>query len=90
MVLGVASTSNVAESGRTARRALIVFLVLLSAGAAFATVFAPFQLSLLPRDPELIASLRAAIGTPVMETASTGFAQRIATIIPSNASLFQR
>jgi len=85
VVLGVASTSNVAESGRTARRALIVFLVLLSAGAAFAAVFAPFQLSLLPRDPELITALRAAIGTPVADAATTGFAQRIATIIPSNA-----
>jgi Na+/H+-dicarboxylate symporter len=85
VVLGVASTSNLAESGRTARRALVVFLVLLCAGAAFAALFAPFQLSLLPRDPELIASLRAAIGTPVEPAVTTGFAQRIATIIPSNA-----
>jgi len=85
VVLGVASTSNVAESGRTARRALMIFLVLLAAGAAFAAVFAPFQLSLLPRDPELIGALRAAIGTPAAETATAGFAQRIAMIIPSNA-----
>jgi len=85
VVLGVASTSNVAESGRTARRALVVFLVLLAAGAAFAALWAPFQLSLLPRDPELIAALRAAIGTPGADTVSTGFAQRIASIIPSNA-----
>ena len=86
VVLGVASTSDAAESGRTARRAILVFLVLLSAGAAFAAVFAPLQLSLLPRDPELIASLRAAIGTPLAaDPAAAGFAQRIATIIPSNA-----
>jgi Na+/H+-dicarboxylate symporter len=62
VVLGVASTSDAAVSGRTARRAIVVFLVLLCAGAAFAAVFAPFQLSLLPRNPELIESLRAAIG----------------------------
>ena len=86
VVLGVASTSDAAASGRTARRAIVVFLVLLSAGAAFAAVFAPFQLSLLPRDPELIASLRAAIGTPVAaDAAAAGFAERFATIIPSNA-----
>ncbi len=86
VVLGVASTSDAAVSGRTARRAIVVFLVLLSAGAAFAAVFAPFQLSLLPRDPELIESLRAAIGTPVIaDPASAGFAERIATIIPANA-----
>ncbi len=86
VVLGVASTSDAAVSGRTARRAIIVFLILLSAGAAFAAVFAPLQLSLLPRDPELIASLRAAIGTPeAADAAAASFAQRIATIIPSNA-----
>jgi proton glutamate symport protein len=85
VVLGVASTRDAAASGRTARRALVVFLVLLSAGAAFAAVFAPLQLSLLPRDPDLIASLRAASGVPVADTATPGFAQRIAGIIPTNA-----
>jgi proton glutamate symport protein len=86
VVLGVASTSNAAVSGRTARRAIVVFLVLLSAGAAFAAVFAPLQLSLLPRDSELIESLRAAIGAPVAsEGAAVGFAERFAAIIPSNA-----
>lgn len=86
VVLGVASTSDAASSGRTARRAILTFLVLLCAGAAFAAVFAPFQLSLLPRDPDLIASLREAIGTPVAaDVAAPGFAQRIVTIIPVNA-----
>jgi len=85
VILGVASTSDAAVSGRTARRAIVVFLVLLCAGATFAAVFAPFQLSLLPRDPELIASLRAAIGAPpATDSATAGFAQRFATIIPSN------
>jgi Na+/H+-dicarboxylate symporter len=86
VVLGVASTSDAASSGRTARRAILVFLVLLCAGAAFAAVFAPFQLSLLPRDPELIASLREAIGTPApADNVAPGFAQRVVTIIPVNA-----
>lgn len=84
VVLGVASTSDAAVSGRTARRAIVVFLVLLCAGAAFAAVFAPFQLSLLPRDPDLIESLRAAIGAPVTDSATAGFAERFARIIPSN------
>jgi proton glutamate symport protein len=86
VVLGVASTSDAAVSGRTARRAILVFLLLLSAAAAFAAVFAPFQLSFLPRDPEFVASLRAAIGTPlVADATTTGFAERFAQIIPSNA-----
>ena len=85
VVLGVASTSDAAVSGRTARRAILVFLGLLCAGAAFAAVFAPFQLSLLPRDPELVASLRAAIGSPAaIDAAAPGFAERFADIIPSN------
>jgi Na+/H+-dicarboxylate symporter len=84
VVLGVASTSDAAMTGRTARRAIIVFLVLLSCGAAFAALFAPFQLTLLPRNPETIAALQAAIGAPA-ESPSTGFAERFASIIPSNA-----
>src|SRR5262245_14041058 len=48
VVLGVASTRDAATSGRTTRHAIVVFLVLLACGAAFAAVFAPFQLSLLP------------------------------------------
>ena len=84
VVLGVASTSDAAVSGRTARRAILVFLALLCAGATFAAVFAPFQLSLLPRDPALIESLRAAIGTPAADSATAGLAERFARIIPSN------
>lgn len=86
VVLGVASTSDAAVTGRTARRAIVVFLVLLAAGAAFAALFAPFQLSLLPRDPVLIESLRAAMGTSAAaDGTSASLADRIATIIPGNA-----
>ena len=85
VVLGVASTSDAAVTGRTARRAIVVFLVLLTAGAAFAALFAPFQLSLLPRDPVLIESLRAAMGTSAAaDGTSASLAERIATIIPGN------
>lgn len=85
VVLGVASTRNAAQSGRTARRAIVVFLLLLSAGAAFAAIYAPFQLTLLPRDPALVESLRAAMGTvPADATPAAGIAARIASIIPAN------
>jgi Na+/H+-dicarboxylate symporter len=86
VVVGVAATSDAAASGRTARRALIVFLVLLSAGAAFAACWAPFQLSFLPRDPVLIESLRAAIGTPAAGQGGAGsLGDWFTAIIPSNA-----
>ncbi len=85
VVLGVASTRDAAASGRTARRAIVIFLVLLCAGAVFAAIFAPLQLSLLPRDPELIASMNAAVGTPLAESPATGIAERTINIIPANA-----
>jgi Na+/H+-dicarboxylate symporter len=88
VVLGVASTRDASATGHTARRAIGIFLVLLACGAAFAALFAPFQLSLLPRDPETIAALKAAIqgvsGTATDSVAS-GFAERFAGIIPANA-----
>jgi proton glutamate symport protein len=64
----------------------VIFLALLCAAAAFAAVYAPFQLSLLPRDPELVEHLRSAMGTPPGADARvTGFVERIASIIPANA-----
>jgi proton glutamate symport protein len=84
VVLGVASTSDAAVTGQTTRRAIVVFLVLLAAGAAFAALFAPLQLSLLPRDPAMVAALQAAI-PPLPATGATSFAARFASIIPSNA-----
>src|SRR4051812_266056 len=86
VVLGVASTRDAAASGRTARRAIIVFLVLLAAGAAFAAFFAPFQLSLLPRDPVLIASLQTAIGAaPAASASAPPLSDWLGSIIPTNA-----
>lgn len=85
VVLGVASARDAAASGRTARRAIVMFLVLLSAGAAFAAVWAPFQLSFLPRDQALLESLRAAIGTPPAETPPPALSDWVAGIIPTNA-----
>ena len=86
VVVGVTTASDAATSGRTARRSIVVFLVLLSAGAAFAAVFAPLQLSLLPRDPELIEALRTAIGAPASaDPAAVSFATRIVTIIHNSS-----
>ena len=54
VVVGVSTANDAAASGRTARRAILVFAVLLSAGAIFVAVVAPLLLSLLPRDPALL------------------------------------
>ena len=82
VVVGVSAANDAAASGRTARRAMIVFALLLSAGAAFAAIVAPLLLSFLPSDPALIEKLHAT--TPV-STTPVGFADWFSTIIPNNA-----
>jgi proton glutamate symport protein len=84
VVIGVNTASNAAASGRTARQAMIVFVLLLSAAAAFAAVMAPLLLSLLPRDAGLVERLQATT-TPVAQSAPTTLADWFGSIIPSNA-----
>ena len=84
VVIGVCSACDAAASGRTARRALVTFLVLLSAGAAFAAIAAPFVLSLLPADALLAESLRAATTAPHASAVPASAADYFTAIIPSN------
>jgi len=86
VVVGVSAANDAAASGRTARRAMIVFALLLSAGAVFVAIVAPLLLSLLPRDPALIEKLRATMpALAASNAAAPGLGDWIATIIPSNA-----
>jgi Na+/H+-dicarboxylate symporter len=81
----VSAANDAAASGRTARRALVVFALLLTAGAVFVAIVAPLLLSLLPRDPALIEKLRATIPLAGAATTPPGIGDWIATIIPNNA-----
>ncbi len=85
VVVGVSAANDAAASGRTARRAIIVFALLLCAGAAIAAIAAPMLLSLLPRDPALIEHLRAAIPVGGAAAAPVGLADWFSAIIPANA-----
>ncbi len=82
VVVGVSAANDAAASGRTARRAMVVFALLLSAGAAFAAIVAPLLLSLLPSDPTLIEKLHT---TSPVSAVPVGFADWFSTIIPNNA-----
>lgn len=86
VVLGVNSATDAAASGRTARRAMAVFAVLLIASGSFTAFMAPGLLSLVPRDQALVDAFRLAIGA---DGAAIGrapsFAEWITTVIPSNA-----
>ena len=84
IVLGVSSASDAASSGRIAQRAIVAFIVLLSIGAAFAVLITPALLSMAPRDPALIDSLRASVA-PGTAASPAGLADWISAIIPSNA-----
>lgn len=84
VIIGVTTASDTASSGRTARRALLVFVILLSFGSFFAAIAAPALLSLVPRDPALAQALSGSAGaTP--QVAATGWSDALVAIIPSNA-----
>jgi Na+/H+-dicarboxylate symporter len=84
VIIGVTTASDTASSGRTARRALLVFVILLSFGSFFTAVAAPALLSLVPRDPALAQALSGSAGTTPAVVA-TGWSDALVAIIPSNA-----
>jgi len=85
VVIGVNAASDAAASGRTARRAIVVFIVLLTLAATFAAIASPALLSLLPRDAGLADSFRTALTAPQAQAAPVGLGEWFAAIIPSNA-----
>ncbi len=85
VIVGIGAASDAAASGRTARRALAVFAVLLSAGAALMALLAPRLLSLLPRDAETVDALRAAIAPSGAPAVPPGFGEWLAGVVPANA-----
>ena len=86
VIVGVNTASDAASSGRTARRAIVTFLLVLSAAAAFTAAVAPLVLSMVPRDPALGAALHGAAGAGAATAgAPTGWADALTAIIPSNA-----
>ncbi|GMU61863.1 MAG: C4-dicarboxylate transporter DctA [Myxococcaceae bacterium] len=82
VIVGVNAASDAAHSGRVARRAITIFLVLLSAGSAAAAILSPLALSVLTPDPAVAAALR---GSSADLPATGGWADVLAAIIPSNA-----
>lgn len=85
VILGVNTARDAAASGRTARRAIVCFLVLLAFGAALAAVAAPLLLSLLPRPEGLAESLRAASPAQAGLSVPASLGEWFTAIIPSNA-----
>ncbi|MDR6840526.1 dicarboxylate/amino acid:cation symporter [Pseudoxanthomonas sacheonensis] len=85
VIIGVTTASDTASSGRTARRALLVFVILLSFGSFFTALAAPALLSLVPRDPALAQALSGPTEAAAAVAASTSWSSALTAIIPSNA-----
>ena len=85
VIIGVTTASDTASSGRTARRALLVFVILLSFGSFFTAIAAPALLSLVPRDPALAQALSGSTGAVSAVAPATSWSDALTAIIPSNA-----
>jgi Na+/H+-dicarboxylate symporter len=85
IVIGVNTASDAAASGRVARRAIVVFIVLLTGGALFTAAVAPGVFSLFPHDPALRATLDHAATTATAHAAPLDWTEAVSAIIPSNA-----
>ena len=83
LIVGIAQASDAAASGRIARRTLGWIVAIASGASVFTALFAPFALSFVPRDPELVAALQAASGTVAAPEGSVGAS--IAALVPTNA-----
>lgn len=85
VVVGINAASDAAASGRAARTAMVVFVVLLAICGAFTAIAAPALLSVIPRDDGLVTAFRAAIQAPEVLPQAPGIGEWLANVIPSNA-----
>ena len=83
VIVGVNQASDAAHSGRVARRAILIFMVLLTAAGAMAALLAPLALSLFTPDPGIAAALRGHEAD--LPAATGGWADALTALIPSNA-----
>ena len=85
VIVGVTTATDAASSGRTARRAILVFFVLLTAASLLTALLAPALLSLVPRDPGLTAALDASVAPAGTALPAAGWTDALTAVIPSNA-----
>lgn len=80
LIVGINQASDISESGRTARRALVWILTLLTLAGLGTAIAAPLFLGLMPHSPELMSVLQSASASAAPATGSDW----TATIIPTN------
>ena len=85
VVVGVNTATDAAASGRIARRAIVVFIVVLTGGALFAALAAPLVFSLFPHNPALVAALDHASMPAAAQAAPVNWIDTLVAIVPNNA-----
>ncbi|HTH67591.1 MAG TPA: dicarboxylate/amino acid:cation symporter [Rhodanobacter sp.] len=85
VVVGVNTASDAAASGRIARRAIVVFVVVLTGGALFAALAAPLVFSWFPHRPELTVALNHATLPSAAQVAPISWVDALVAIVPNNA-----
>ena len=85
VVVGVNTATDAAASGRIARRAIVVFIVVLTGGAVFAALAAPLVFALFPHNPALIAALGHAALPSAAQVAPVSWVDALTAIVPNNA-----
>ena len=85
VVVGVNTATDAAASGRIARRAIVVFIVILTGGAVFAALAAPLVFALFPHNPALTAALGHAALPSAAQTAPVSWVDALTAIVPNNA-----
>ncbi|HEX7111799.1 MAG TPA: cation:dicarboxylase symporter family transporter [Mizugakiibacter sp.] len=84
VVVGVNTASDAAASGRVARRAIVVFIVLLAFGALLAGLAAPLLFGLFPHQPTLAQALEHATVPAGAQAAPVGWVDALLAIVPTN------
>ncbi|MES2035274.1 MAG: cation:dicarboxylase symporter family transporter, partial [Pseudomonadota bacterium] len=85
LVIGVASVTDAAATGKLAVRGIILFSILLVIAGVYATLATEGVLAIWPVDPAGAAALRAGAGaSDAVATAAPGFADWIKSLAPAN------
>jgi Na+/H+-dicarboxylate symporter len=85
LITGIASAAETAATGKIAARALILFLVLLTAFAALSAIFTPLALAWIPVDPAAAGAFRTGASQhPTAIPQLPGVRDLLANVIPSN------
>jgi len=85
VVVGVNTATDAAASGRIARRAIVVFIVILTGGAVFAALAAPLVFALFPHNPALTVALGHAAIPSAAQVAPVSWVDALTAIVPNNA-----